>query len=120
MNLFFWRKPKPPVAMRDTVSTVPYSSQFKSDKNAVSQARGLLMSPIGRLMLSILQNESPMRVGEVKQGATSEDIHRAFGVEEGYQACLKKLITLGELAEVPVEPETTFEDPDKEDMTWKQ
>lgn len=120
MNLFFWRKPKPPVAVLDAVRIVPSSAAFQADKNATAQAKRLLASPIGRLMISILQNESPMRVGSLRGGANSEDIHRAYGFEEGYRHCLQKLIQLGELIEAPKEPETTFEDEAKEDFKWNQ
>lgn len=120
MTLFFWRKPRRPIALRDTPETVPFSSAFQADKNAVAQAKTLLLSPIGRMMISILQNETPMRIGQVPRGATSEDIHRAYGYEEGYRHCLEKLISFGKLVEPPVEPEVTFEDTAEEDMTWKQ
>ncbi len=120
MTLFFWRKPAHPVALHDNVLVVPSSLDFRADKNVVSQAKGLLSSPVGRLMLSILQNESPMRIGTLRGGATSEDIHRAYGFEEGYRHCLQTLISLGNLAEQPKEPEVTFEDNAQEDMTWKQ
>ncbi len=104
MTLFFWRKPKPPIAVLDRVSTVPSSAEFSLDKNATAQAKALLAAPIGRLMLSILQNESPMRVGQLPRGATSEDIHRAYGFEEGYRHCLEKLIQFGRLTEEVKEP----------------
>lgn len=120
MRLFFWRKPHRPIALRDASDTVPFSSAFQSDKNAVAQAKTLLLSPIGRMMISILQNETPMRVGQVPRGATSEDIHRAYGYEEGYRHCLEKLISFGKLVEPPVEPAVTFENTAEEDMTWKQ
>lgn len=94
----------------DTVGVIPSSIEFRRDEKTQSEALQLLSSPVGHLMLSILRNESPMRISSVPGGATSEQVMRAYGVVEGYEMALASLALLAEPAQDNTPITETFTD----------
>lgn len=110
-------KPKPttrPRGLRDITGTIPSSVSFRRDPATQSKALEILSSPVGHLMLSIVRNESPMRVGVLPGTASSEQMARAYGVQEGYELALASLAALAEPAPDNAPVPETFEDPYKD------
>jgi len=107
----FKKKPKRTYpGLLDTLGKIPSSIEFRRDEKTQSEALQMLSSPVGHLMLSILRNESPMRISSVPGGATSEQVMRAYGVVEGYEMALASLALLAEPAQDNTPITETFTD----------
>lgn len=110
MNFWPFKKKQRPQGLRDIAGVIPSSIEFRRDPSTQSKALEILSSPTGHLMLSILRNESPMRIGLIAGSATSEQITRAYGVQEGYELALAALAALAEPAPDGKPITETFED----------
>lgn len=111
----WFKKPAPrPKGLRDIAGTIPSSVEFRRDDATRSKALELLSSPVGLLMLSILRNESPMRIGVMPGSATKDQLVRAYGLQEGYEIALASLAALAEPMADGKQITETFEDETKD------
>lgn len=88
--------------------TVPTSQAWRQSPQAVETALVWLNQPQTRIVLAMLANESPTRTGQFPMGMRQEDCLRQLGREEGWQAAIAYMISLGILEKGKVELEETY------------
>lgn len=93
-----FKKKHQPQGLRDIAGVLPSSISFRRDPATQTKALEILSSPVALMMLSILRNESPMRIGSLPGDASAERMARAYGVQEGYELALASLAALAEPA----------------------
>lgn len=67
------------------------SSEWRKRDDLLSSAAGILANPHMTVMVDILKSESPINVPLPMIGSSDSDKTMAYGMELGYQHCLKKL-----------------------------
>lgn len=87
---------------------VPTSQVWRQSPQAVETALAWLNHPSTKTVLAMLANESPVRTGQFPMGMRQEDCLRQLGREEGWQAAIAYMISLGILEKGKVELEETY------------
>lgn len=106
----FSRKPKPLSLRTQPKTLVPLSSQVRADNQAVATVTQWLNHPTTRLVLDMLQNESPAKTSVTAKGLDALDYARVLGQIEGWNAAYSFMLELAIPAAQSIEPEMNFKD----------
>lgn len=84
-------------------------SHWRSLPVNVAASQKVLGDPVLKMMVQLLEQESPAVMNVLPPGSSEIDVARSYGENVGYLQCLANLKSFGTVVAVTKEPAETFE-----------